>query len=84
MHGGNRVLSIMIVSILLLSQNVSGESAVILGEKLSLSDEDLGLEGLVIDGNKESVIVYGSNGYLRVLNASLNVPDIRLSTAYMF
>ena len=78
MHGGNRVLSIMIVSILLLSQNVSGESAVILGEKLSLSDEDLGLEGLVIDGNKESVIVYGSNGYLRVLNASDPINQIEL------
>tara|TARA_Y100001970_G_scaffold128347_2_gene158510 strand:- start:18055 stop:19266 length:1212 start_codon:yes stop_codon:yes gene_type:complete len=78
MHRGNRVLSILIVSILLSSQNVSGESAVTLGEKLSLSNEDLGLNGLVADDIGESVVVYGSNGYLRVLNVSNPANQIEL------
>jgi hypothetical protein len=50
--------------------NALADSAVELGDGFSLSDSDLGLDGVAVDDDGETAIVYGANSYLRVLDAN--------------
>ena len=44
----------------MLAPHVQAESAVVLDKVISLAEEDLGIEGAVIDPSGEKVIVYGA------------------------
>ena len=46
------------------------QSAVVLDKVISLAEEDLGIEGAVIDPSGEKVIVYGADTYLELLDSS--------------
>ena len=64
-----RGLMVSIMVIMLASHNVLATSAVGLAESLSLSEEDLGLNGVAIDSDATTAVVYGQEGYVRVLAA---------------
>ena len=64
-----RGLLVSIMVIMLASHNVLATSAVGLAESLSLSEEDLGLNGVAIDSDATTAVVYGQEGYVRVLDA---------------
>jgi len=64
-----RVLSVILVS-LMLAPHIQAESAVILDKVISLAEEDLGIEGAVVDPSGEKVIVYGADTYLELLDSS--------------
>ena len=55
---------------MLVSHNVLATSAVGLAESLSLSEEDLGLNGVAIDSDATTAVVYGQEGYVRILDAN--------------
>ena len=52
------------------SQNALATSAVVIKENLSISEEDLGLNGVAIDNDGTTALVYGLDGYVRVLDAT--------------
>ena len=55
---------------MLASQNALATSAVVIKENLSISEEDLGLNGVAIDTDGTTALVYGLEGYVRVLDAT--------------
>ena len=55
---------------MLASQNALATSAVVIKENLSISEEDLGLNGVAIDTDGTTALVYGLDGYVRVLDAT--------------
>ena len=55
---------------MLASQNALATSAVVIKENLSISEEDLGLNGVAIDNDGTTALVYGLDGYVRVLDAT--------------
>ena len=59
----------MLLVVLLAAPSIFAASAVELGAGISLSDEDLGLNGVVIDGDGETALVFGADGYVRALDA---------------
>ena len=59
----------MLLVVLLAAPSIFAASAVELGAGISLSDEDLGLNGVVIDGDGETALVFGTEGYVRALDA---------------
>jgi len=59
----------VLLVVLLAAPSIFAASAVELGAGISLSDEDLGLNGVVIDGDGETALVFGSDGYVRALDA---------------
>ncbi|MEK9738888.1 MAG: hypothetical protein VW438_04060 [Euryarchaeota archaeon] len=64
-----RGLLVSLIVIMLASHNALATSAVGLAESLSLSEEDLGLNGVAIDSDATTAVVYGQEGYVRVLDA---------------
>ena len=70
MHGVTRGLLATLIIVLMTTQGVLAVSAVTLGESFSLSDSDLGLNGVAVDSDTDTVLVYGNEGYVRVLDAA--------------
>ncbi len=60
----------VLVVLLLAGPSVLATSAVELGEGISLSDEDLGLNGVATDVDGETAIVYGADAYVRAMDAA--------------
>lgn len=69
MHGVTRGLLATLIIVLMTTQGVLAVSAVQLGGSFSLSDADLGLNGVAIDSDTDAALVYGNGGYVRVLDA---------------
>ena len=70
MHGVTRGLLATLIIVLMTTQGVLAVSAVTLGESFSLSDTDLGLNGVAVDSDTDTALVYGNEGYVRVLDAT--------------
>ena len=70
MHGVTRGLLATLIIVLMTTQGVLAVSAVTLGESFSLSDSDLGLNGVAVDSDTDTALVYGNEGYVRVLDAA--------------
>ena len=64
-----RGLFASLIVVMLASHSVLAVSAVELGKGISLSDEDLGLNGVEVDSEGNTAVVYGQDGYVRVLDA---------------
>ena len=65
-----RGLFVSVMVMMLASQSVLATSAVELGERISLSDEALRLHGVAVDSGESTALVYGLDGYVRVLDAN--------------
>ena len=65
-----RGLLVSRIVMMLASQNALATSAVVIKENLSISEEDLGLNGVAIDTDGTTALVYGLEGYVRVLDAT--------------
>ena len=65
-----RGLLVSLIVMMLASQNALATSAVVIKENLSISEEDLGLNGVAIDTDGTTALVYGLEGYVRVLDAT--------------
>ncbi|MEL0268245.1 MAG: hypothetical protein VXA14_03975 [Euryarchaeota archaeon] len=65
-----RGLLVSLIVMMLASQNALATSAVVIKENLSISEEDLGLNGVAIDTDGTTALIYGLEGYVRVLDAT--------------
>lgn len=72
-----RLIPILLVLLLAAPSALAG-SAVELGDGISLSDADLGLNGVAIDVDGETALVYGADAYVRALDANDPTQQIEL------
>ncbi len=77
-NSSKRLIAILLVLLLTVPSVLAG-SAVELGEGISLSDEDLGLNGVAVDTNGETALVYGADAYVRALDAKDPTQQIDLT-----
>lgn len=79
MRKGSRGVIAILLVLMLAGPSALAASAVELGEGISLSDEDLGLNGVATDGDGETALVYGADAYVRALDVNDPTQQIDLT-----
>jgi len=79
MGAATRGIFVSVMVMMLASHNVLAVSAVELGGDISLSDQDLGLNGVAVDSDVTTAVVYGEDGYVRVLDANEPAQQVEMT-----